>query len=280
MEKELGVNLFKRTRQGVILTPDGEKVLESTKAICSEVQKIQNTYFKNVDNGMLSELDSFNLVTSRCFLPEANKLLKSLFNQCPSANISLIQAEPPFLDNTDDYIRFVNSRLEKHDVIFMPVDDYNMDSIASLSTKYTAYSLESENLCLEVPKASVWAKRKSVAVRELQNIPLQFYGVNSLECPFNKGILERHYNIKLESNVISNVAFENETNNFFKENFSLLRFPHGFQENAMTCLIPLQEKCKAHHVVLLSNIQKKSSVVYDLVMIFLRRQFPNLFQIN
>ena len=280
LEKELGVTLFKRTRQGIVLTPDGERILNAANIICHEVDKINEIYHP-IRKDENADISSFSILSTHDFLPISKKLLMLLMKQHPQMRAALINAEPPFLSSSSEFIEFVDKKIRTHNVVFSMVDDYNLDSIATISNKYAIYSLFKEPLCIEVPKNSIWAKEKSIPVRALPNIPLISFGISQEDnLSFFHGAIERRYNLKLRPRIISNVSWGNEKNSFFREHFALLRTAYGWKDNEITTLLPLQEKCYIHHAVFLSHIHEENIVANECIMPFIRKQFSELYLLN
>ena len=206
-------------------------------------------------------------------------MLQVILQHFPSAHASLIQAEPPYLDSTEAFNAFIDSKMRMHTLIFTTLDEYNFDSFQSISKKYLIYSLFKESLYLEVAKDHPVASKKSVPIKAITNLPLFAFGVNNDTTPFCFGALERRYNVKLRPTIISNTITDFQNSPFLKQ-CVLLRGAHGWQENNLTTLVPLQEKFSMHHAMLLPNIEPYTYINTTIILPYIGKQFPNLYRIE
>jgi Transcriptional regulator len=280
LEKELGTTLFKRTRQGIIMTPDGQKILESAQLIADEISKIQFicSNKKHIQHG-IDSITSFSVLTTKPLLSFSSTLLNVLLKENPNMRISLIQAEPPYLNSTEEFLDFVHLKLKTFNVIFTALDEYNFDSFKSVSEEYSIYSLFKEPLCVEISKNHPYANKKSIPIKSIVNIPIGVFGVNNDSVAFCLGALERRYKIKLHPLLISNVMSDvNDT--ILKEHYAMLRGAYGWNENPYTCLIPLQEKFDMHHAMLLPYSEQYNYLYNNILLPHVRKNFPELYLLN
>ncbi len=80
LEKEWGVPLFNRSRRGVTLTPDGERILPFVKRICDCERSIQNVIdeIKGIENGII-KIGSFSSVATH-IIPNLTSKFKKKYN--------------------------------------------------------------------------------------------------------------------------------------------------------------------------------------------------------
>lgn len=279
LEKELGTTLFKRTRQGIIMTPDGQKILESAQLIANEVSKIQIACPNKEHTQHSDSITSFSVLTTRPLLSFSSNLLNVLLRENPHMKISLIQAEPPYLNSTEEFLDFIHLKLKTFNVIFTALDEYNFDSFKSVSKEYSIYSLFKEPLYVELPKSSPYANKKSIPLKSIINIPIRVFGVSNESVSFCLGALERRYKIKIHPFFITNVMPDVDNTTFY-EHYAMLRGAYEWKENPYTCLIPLQEKFYMHHAMLLPYSEPYDYLYNNVLLPHVRKKFPELYLLN
>lgn len=87
LERELGVNIFTRTRSGTVVTPEGEAVIESAQRILNEVVRMRDGAHKTPEKEHIS-IAAFP-IDSMAFLPG---LIRSFRDRCSYVVINLAQA--------------------------------------------------------------------------------------------------------------------------------------------------------------------------------------------
>lgn len=279
-ETELGVSLFKRTRQGIILTPDGQNILSSAEIICAEIEKIQKLYSLHKPYAANIGINDFSLLTTLPLMNLSVKIMENILKLYPNIKVSLIDAEPPFINSTDEFLNFVNSKLRTHNLIFSTIDEYNFDSFVSISSRYAIYSLFKESMCLEVPKSSPWAKEKSIPIRILPHIPLISFGVSNEITPFFHGVLIRRYNLQLRPTVITNAIFESNDLKYFRENYARICTPFTWHDDGTTKLIPFKEKCFVHQAMFIPHNLEYTALIQNIILPLVKEEFPDLYQFN
>lgn len=168
LEQQLGTTIFTRNSKGVVLTSNGEKIIEQAKVIVSAVDKMLN--LSMTDNEIYPEYFDEITITFPGHLRVNQHLtsiileFKSIFPNVSAQLISqkIIPSIPNILQNNMFLCFALNSDLAKNfnkalpeDIRFLPLKDYNFVALASkqnlVAAKYQSISLKTlckQNLAL------------------------------------------------------------------------------------------------------------------------------------
>ncbi|GAA0811374.1 LysR family transcriptional regulator [Ligilactobacillus aviarius] len=159
LEKELGVQLLKRTAHGVQLTPAGSTLAEYAKQIV-DLTKITEYKVKNIDQGFLGTLRIGATSTSGGVLP--NDQAAELIKAYPGVKFELSEG------NTYQLLDLLNK---------------NLIDVAVLRTPFNREGLQvrmfpAEPMMAIIPERLLTtdlAKRKSISIEKLSTLPLIVY---------------------------------------------------------------------------------------------------------
>ncbi|MEH6994307.1 LysR family transcriptional regulator [Neobacillus drentensis] len=99
VEKELGVKIFHRSRQGVIPTDEGKKVIRSAYEILNKFQELKDEINPDVDKNT----GELKISTAAGFIKALLKPLASIKNENPSVNIEV--SEKSTLNVIEDIVQ-------------------------------------------------------------------------------------------------------------------------------------------------------------------------------
>lgn len=150
-EKELGLPLFKRTKQGVELLPNTEGIIRSLEIICSEEKKIRQTAadLNSLDSGYI-RIGSIQSISYH-WLPD---ILKDFSETYPNINFELyVDGFKPLISNLKN---------NKLDCIF--VSRYSVPD-------YPFVPLGKDELVLVTPKDHPLSEQVAVSISDVDKQP-------------------------------------------------------------------------------------------------------------
>ena len=159
LEKELGVQLLKRTAHGVQLTPAGSTLAEYAKQIV-DLTKITEYKVKNIDQGFLGTLRIGATSTSGGVLP--NDQAAELVKAYPGVKFELSEG------NTYQLLDLLNKNLIDIAVLRIP---FNREGLQ-------VRMFPAEPMMAIIPERLLTvdlAKRKSASIEKLSTLPLIVY---------------------------------------------------------------------------------------------------------
>jgi DNA-binding transcriptional LysR family regulator len=152
LEKELGILLFERGRQGAHVTEAGKSVLAHAREVLARLEMIQ------------SEADNKTKVSGRIrigSIPSATlsllpKAIANFGRLYPKVDVVLLE-EP--CQGTEQLTEWLNTRTV--DLAFLELPVAHLETVPVLQ----------DELCAVIPAGSAWSRRKRVSVRELARKP-------------------------------------------------------------------------------------------------------------
>jgi len=150
LEEELSIQLFERTSKQVLITSDGEKLLEKARAVLRDVdqlkqvaQNLQDPYAGTLRVGIIPTMGPY-------LLPRLMPLLADRF---PSLKIILCE------DKTDVIVKKCQQGELDAIILALPVDDDGL----------VTQELFSEPFFVALPKSNPLAQKKQVKLSDLEN---------------------------------------------------------------------------------------------------------------
>lgn len=172
LEKELDVTLFLRRNNTIELTAIGEKVVEHAREICGNYAALLRD-INQYQTSALEESDYVIYATPVICITLLPKIFLSLYQEYPMVKFNVIETLPPQIaDDVElgnnaigilsiaDFLFRDSHRLEDQSVCFVP--------------KFR------DKLMLNVRKDSVIAKKTSISLEELANIPVALHNTESI----------------------------------------------------------------------------------------------------
>ncbi len=157
LEEELNVQLFERTSKQVFITENGQKVIEKARAVLRDVdelkqiaQNLQDPYSGRLRLGIIPTMGPYLLPT----------LMPALHKAYPHLDIILYE------DKTELILEKLRQGELDAIVLALPVDDEGL----------MVDALFTEDFYAAVPASSALAKKKSLAIRDLENEQLLLLG--------------------------------------------------------------------------------------------------------
>ena len=182
-EQELGFTVFLRTPKGIKLTEKGTQFIESAQKIITEYKKIED--LSSIQNTISSVsfiylsyiLESFLKLQEQGF-SFSNILRRTQDSQIINDIISQRARIGILLINQLDINNFIN-QMKKYNLKFLLL-------------------FESIQMYVVVSKNHMFAKRKSVSIKETQEFPLTYY-TSMPEESIIKNIYNSHISLKVEN---------------------------------------------------------------------------------
>lgn len=200
LEKELGAELFKRSKSGVELTAVGAGIMPYVQNILSEHAQLENYLAKNMviqpANKKVITLTTSPILTN-CFIPEMISLLKK-----KNSNIEL--------HYKDAALSEVSSLIAKKEIdfsIFLLTKDSEKLFWEKLSDEVAIYKLCWDRIVACIAKNSPYAQRTHLTNFELETIPRVsysgFFEQSSDSAGFISNNINLHIDMVLNNNYIS-----------------------------------------------------------------------------
>lgn len=256
-EEELGLSLFDRTPQGVLLTPEGEYILQSAKKILFETTKIkefaeQKTLIDHTLSGNI-KLNLSPYYTQNRFLNSISQVLV----ENPQLNIELyVNASMAVLEqvnNDIDQIGLIN--LTEH-------------QITNIKTNFPDLHLKilnSDQLVVLANRESEIGNQKSVSINKLLNYKLLFY--NDTPCQ-NEWMLDMFLSYGTPKSTIKCNNTEMAINSL-KNNVSLVPVAKNASSNFLVdesiVMIPVRPRLDIFNILLINT--KKNLTAAEKVFI-------------
>ncbi len=172
IESALGVTLLQRTRQGVLLTPSGERLYNTGQRILNlkenleqELEEIRRSSEK-LSIGACTTLGGYILPCTLLYFK----------NSHPDATIKLV------VDNTEAILSKLNDGLI--DIALVEED--------KLDKQYSAEQIIKDELALVVPPTKEWLQKEYITLQELLTIPLILPEENSGTHAIIRKALSKH----------------------------------------------------------------------------------------
>lgn len=195
LENKLGAQIFERSKQGAVLTAEGEIVLPYAKQIIENIRYMS----LELNNFLLSKYtdfsESINIYFSQLFYFAANNITENITNIFPNALLNVL-----FWDY--DFLTEINSG-EKNSIYFSAVFEKDLEIIKENSSWHIIV-LKKEDLYLYTSEKNRKKFKNEVTLEELSSLPLVSFSSNknSSSCLFQ--YLKDSQNVCLTASLTSN----------------------------------------------------------------------------
>ena len=249
-EEELGFSLFDRTPHGVLLTPQGEHILQSAKKILLEVAKIkefadQKTLIDHTLSGNI-KLNLSPYYTQKRFLNSISQVLV----ENPQLNIEL------YVNSSMAVLEQVNNNTDQIGLINLT--EPQMTTIKDKFPHLQLKILNSDQLVVLANRESEIGNQKSVSINKLLNYKLLFY--NDTPCQ-NEWMLDMFLSYGTPKSTIKCNNTEMAINSL-KNNVSLVPVAKNASSNFLVdesiVMIPVRPRLDIFNILLI-NTQKDST---------------------
>ena len=254
IEKEYKVKLFSRSKNGVKLTPEGQKLFEMIKSPCNELERID----ESITNGELFK-DSFIHIGATttalyCFL---FKILEKIKDRFPSINFRI------YSDSSANLLKMVTDGAVDFAFITTPFkrnDEIVIDSFYKL------------NNVLIAPISYKDKIKGPVTIKSLTKYPFILLNKEMQFREYINEFLKQH-------NAVIHPAYETDSSSellpFVKNDYGLTFIPEEMAEEAIKegkCFkVDLIEKMPVRYISCIAKKERnKSSVIYEIMDAILR----------
>ena len=167
LEEELGTTLFNRSPNGVSLTPQGEKTVETAKNILNQLNDLKLSFFNGAKKTTCTLKGNLSIVST----PQAAStilipVLCDFKKRYPKVNFFITETTP----------NKIISAIENNSYDF-GIANFSVQSLRQIDpNKITYHPLYTEKSFALVPHDSPLAKHKSISIKTLLKHPLILYG--------------------------------------------------------------------------------------------------------
>lgn len=186
LEEELNLNLLKRTKNGVTLTPVGKPIYDYAKEALYSIDKIKSyaavpSYKQAINSSITGSITIMATPAFSSLLVSAIKKINLLY---PNIKIQCDFMEPAHLQNE----LLTNNKTA--DLWFLSLED-NCEAIEQLSSKGSLTLLKIDTLRLLVKKTSPLSNYATISLKKLAEVPLAFYNSDYQITPLYLSLLQK-----------------------------------------------------------------------------------------
>ncbi len=269
LEEELGTTLFNRSPNGVSLTPQGEKTVETAKNILNQLNDLKLSFFNGAKKTTCTLKGNLSIVST----PQAAStilipVLCDFKKRYPKVNFFITETTP----------NKIISAIENNSYDF-GIANFSVQSLRQIDpNKITYHPLYTEKSFALVPHDSPLAKHKSISIKTLLKHPLILYGSASdsivMDVIHQFGSIE---NCSYTSN--TQFFYESIANGGFSSIISASLY-HHIDSSLVPhlVLLPLKENIQ-NHIVLAYRKNNAPSILADTIIDIIKTETPRLARI-
>jgi len=273
MEKELDVELFKRTIHGVEFTEAGLEAVTMAHEINNRIKFFENKYrTKERNENVFGELNVVaTRIQSNSFL---NQLIMEFSEQYPAVNLNYYE---------DDFLYCLQSVVDNANTIgFVPLLEGNNNFIPEKYDDVLEWDiLNSDRVTLIVSKNSPWKKYKTVQYPMLKDCKFVIYAKNTFEDGWWSNIIAQNIKVTTPISIVQNgfIFF----NKIIKEGYVGLGCAYASQKsdsmsnNSVSdniIMIPIQNNDLFYNCMIHSSEQELTPVI-QAFQDFIKEKFTN-----
>lgn len=185
LEEELGVEIFKRTKKGVVLTEEGETLYEQAVEILQKLRCFGQDSFsqqKVVDSSIKGQL---TVVCPTGYYRTVYNVVRTLNQRYPNIIVSIREV------NTG---KLTNQTIANHEaeIIYTYMDKANIHPEQAFYKNYHVYQLYEETLKIVGAKNSAISDYKTISKKKFAELPIVVNYTDSEEEPKILNILYAH----------------------------------------------------------------------------------------